>query len=490
MFSSFPATACSSSASGENNGRTASSCTSTKSRLRDVWYSMCDNVNDAVDELEKRMRERLTVENAVFSVKKTGQEYVQLFKKAAELGVEVSDYLLAEEKKDGETTGGTGQREENTSSRNRIPAAPACFSTVEGITSRPAASGSVQELATTGQSGPAPPERVAEGTLRPSLSPLPSDAEPAPPTVRERNSQSSGPERSSSDVATSERHFTAVSHHQTIKPQYLQARPRSSSRSASKEEFVPGCKVPSSGRAAGAVVSGASRTGISPFAQQQLTPPRTSLRQPRQSSWWSGRRGSGGAAAAGGSGCTAAASTSTSSLRAASTPHYSASAGGFSSGVKTTSLNPTKIKEKIVDNLSGVTPYQRYALEYGIGSPEALAQAAKQVEQADYLSRILDDMGSLVQRKLEGDRRSGSATTSRHEPTRSCDGGAEAPDAAKRTGMVARAESGDRNIFKIPSYYRREEQAREEEFEAGRALFPAAQECSTRNNSLARSCGA
>eukprot|EP00392_Amoebophrya_sp_AT5.2_P000530 g531.t1 len=64
-------------------------------KCKERFLGLCDDVNDIADVVEKRVRERLTVENAVHSVKKTGEEYVLLIRKAAELGMELSDYLLS-----------------------------------------------------------------------------------------------------------------------------------------------------------------------------------------------------------------------------------------------------------------------------------------------------------------------------------------------------------------------------------------------------------
>jgi len=68
---------------------------SLRRKCKERFLGLCDDVNDIADVVEKRVRERLTVENAVHSVKKTGEEYVLLIRKAAELGMELSDYLLS-----------------------------------------------------------------------------------------------------------------------------------------------------------------------------------------------------------------------------------------------------------------------------------------------------------------------------------------------------------------------------------------------------------
>ena len=64
---------------GGNSSRTRLETSRRAMQLWDEgWYGLCEQVNEAVDSLETRMRERLTMENAVYSIAKTGGEYIRL----------------------------------------------------------------------------------------------------------------------------------------------------------------------------------------------------------------------------------------------------------------------------------------------------------------------------------------------------------------------------------------------------------------------------
>ncbi|CAD7966908.1 unnamed protein product [Amoebophrya sp. A25] len=81
--------------------------------LASGWFGLCEEVNDAVDKLGERMRERLNFENAVYAIAKTGSDYVQLMQTARETLDQVQELAaqLAREEDDGVRISGEAEAE-------------------------------------------------------------------------------------------------------------------------------------------------------------------------------------------------------------------------------------------------------------------------------------------------------------------------------------------------------------------------------------------